>query len=128
MQLGRDLMDNQALDRFNRKAGKVDGIVMVLRNGRPPRVTAIEIGLPTVLARIHPRLGTLAARLERWLGIDAGRPVRIDIDRVERAGINVRIDVDANGTAAYAWEHWVCDAFICRIPGAGKRSGKARKK
>ena len=128
MQLGRDLLDNQVLDKFNRKAGKVDGIVMVLRTGRPPRVTAIEIGLPTVLARIHPRLGALAARLERRLGIDAGRPVRIDIGRVERTGINVRIDVDANRTAAYAWEHWVCDTLICRIPGAGKRTPEAREK
>jgi hypothetical protein len=128
MQLGRDLLDNQVLDRFDRKAGKVDGIVMVLRNGRPPRVTSIEIGLPTVLARIHPRLGAFAARLEHRLGIGAGRPVRIDIDRVERAGINVRIDVDANTTAAYAWERWVCETFICRIPGAGKRGARGRKK
>jgi hypothetical protein len=128
MQLGRDLLDNQVLDKFNRRAGKVDGIILVLRNGRPPRVTSIEIGLPTVLARIHPRLGALASRLEQRLGIGAGRPVRIDIDRVERAGINVRIDVDANKTAAYAWERWVCDVLICRIPGAGKRGAEARKK
>jgi hypothetical protein len=128
MQLVRDLLDNQVLDKFNRKAGKVDGIIMVLRSGRPPRVTAIEIGLPTVLARIHSRLGDFGAWLEHRVGIDRGRPVRIDIAHVEQAGIDVRVDIDAATTAVYCWERWVRKVFIGRIPGAGQGGPGAAKK
>jgi hypothetical protein len=126
MHLVRDLLDNQLVDQSNRKAGKVDGIVIVLRKGKPPRVTAIEVGLPTILARIHPRLGAIGLWLERRLGIDRGRPVRIDIGRVTRAGINVKADIDANRTAAYAWERLVCEKFIEKIPWSGKGRPEGR--
>ena len=48
MHLVRDLLDNQVCDARNRKMGKVDGIVLVLRQGRPPRVAAIELGMSTL--------------------------------------------------------------------------------
>jgi sporulation protein YlmC with PRC-barrel domain len=92
MQLARDLLDNQVIDRAGRKMGKVDDIVLVLRRGKPPRVAWIEMGLPTTLARISGGLGERAARLERRLGVGDGTPVRIDAGRLEKVGINVQAD------------------------------------
>lgn len=128
MHLVRDLLDNQVIDRFNRKMGKVDDVVLVVRRGRPPRVAGVELGLGTALARIHPGLARFAVWLERRLGAGTGRPVRIDIDRLESAGLNVRTDVDADHTAVYAWERWIRRVLIHRIPGSGEGGPEAHRK
>ncbi len=128
MQIARDLLDNQVLDRENRKMGKVDDVVMVVRRGRPPRLSAIELGMSTMLARIHPRLGSWALRFERRWGIAQHTPVRVEIDRVQKAGINVQVDVDATHTEVYAWEDWIRRVLIGRIPGHGSGGPEAEKK
>jgi hypothetical protein len=32
--------------------------------------------------------------------------------------VDVKVDLDAERTAAWSWEHWVRDRIISRIPGA----------
>jgi sporulation protein YlmC with PRC-barrel domain len=128
MHVVRDLLDNQVVDRFNRKMGKVDGVVLQLRQGKPPRVTAIELGMPTLMSRISTRLGELAAALERKLGVGDGTPERIPLSRVESVGINVRVDIDADRTSVYVWERWIRRVLIDRIPGAGKGGPEAENK
>ena len=118
MQIGRDLVDKQVLDREERKMGKVDDVVIVLRRGRTPRVAAIELGVSTLLHRIYEGLGRISSE----------PPVRIDLDRVEKAGINVQADVDANQTHVYDWERWVRRVFIWRIPGHGSGGPEEEKK
>ena len=125
MHLVRDLLDNQVCDARNRKMGKVDGIVLVLRQGRPPRVAAIELGMSTLLCRINERLGQFAARLERRWGITDGEPVRIPMSKVGRAGPDVRAEIDADRTTVYDWEHWLDRVLIQRIPIPGGGSGEA---
>jgi sporulation protein YlmC with PRC-barrel domain len=124
MHLVRDLLDNQVTDERHRKMGKVDGIVLVLRQGRPPRVAAIELGMSTLLCRISDRLGHFAARLERRLGITDGTPVRIPLDKIESVGIDVRVNINADRTTVYDWEHWIDRVFIERIPIPGAGSGE----
>ena len=50
MNLIKDVLDNQLVDRKDRKIGKVDGIVVELRDGLPPRL------LSTVRGAIGPTL------------------------------------------------------------------------
>jgi len=128
MQLARDLLDNQVLDREGRKMGKEDDNVLVVRRGKPPRITAIELGLSTLLDRIHPGLGDWGLRLERRWKVSADTPVRIDIDRLKNAGINVHADIDANRTAVYAWERWIGRVIIGRIPGHGRGGPEEKTK
>ena len=64
MNLTRDILDQQVVDRNGQRLGKVDGVILELREGQPPRIAAIEIGPVTLARRMHPRL---AARLERLL-------------------------------------------------------------
>jgi sporulation protein YlmC with PRC-barrel domain len=116
MHLVRDLLDNQVRDARNRRIGKVDGIVLVLRKGRPPRVTAIELGMSTLVGRISHRLGDFAARLERRWGITDGKPVRIAMDKIESIGIDVKVNIDADRTTVNDWERWLCRVLIERIP------------
>ena len=113
MDLVRDLLDKQLIDRHGRRAGKVDGVVLDVRLGRPPRVAALEVGVATLARRVHPRL-------ERWLAQVSGRrrPYRIPWARVRKVGLEVRVDLDATRTPIYALEHWLRRHVIGRIPGA----------
>jgi len=128
MQIARDLLDNQVLDKEDRKMGKVDDVVIVVRRGRAPRLSAIELGLSTMLARIHPGLGAWALGIERRWGVAQHTPVRVDMDRVEQAGINVQADIDATRTDVYAWERWIRRVLIGRIPGHGTGGPDEEKK
>jgi hypothetical protein len=125
MHLVRDLLDNQVNDARDRKMGKVDGIILVLRQGKPPKVAAIELGMSTLLCRISDRLGLFAARLERRWGITDGEPVRIPFGKIDRIGIDVRVKVDADRTTVYDWERWICRVLIEKIPvpGGGRTGG-----
>ncbi|PYR58249.1 MAG: hypothetical protein DMF85_11300 [Acidobacteria bacterium] len=117
MNLARDLLDNQVKDRQGRKMGKVDGIVLVLRRGRPPRVAAIELSLVSLLNRVSPRLGAFARWFERRFGVHDASPLRIPIEKLQSIGVDVTADVDATRTSAYAWDKWMSRVFIGRIPG-----------
>jgi sporulation protein YlmC with PRC-barrel domain len=118
MELVRDVLDNQIHDEDGSKVGKVDGIVIVLRKGRAPRVVALELGVVTVAARINSALGRWVNRLEQRWGITAGDPVRILFEHVVTVGIDVTVDVAASRTGAWRWEQWLRDHVINRVPGS----------
>lgn len=117
MDLIKDVLDNQLVDRKDRKIGKVDGIVVELRDGLPPRLLRIEVGPSTVAARLHPRFGAwVAARLRRWDKIRT-EPSTIPWGAIREIGINVKLDRDAAMTTLPAWENWLSKHIIRRIPG-----------
>jgi hypothetical protein len=111
MFLVRDVLDNRLLDRRKRKMGRVDGVVLSVAPGEQPRVTHLEIGGVTLARRVHPRLA-------RWLARRGRPPYRIPWARVRDVGIDVTVDVDAEKTPALAWERWIREKVIGRIPGA----------
>jgi hypothetical protein len=96
----RDVLDKQLVDRQQRKMGKVDGIVVELRDGKPPRLAQ-----------------WLAALARRW-GIGRGEPFRIPWSQVRDIGIDVEVDLDVEQTPVLAWERWLSKHVIGRIPGA----------
>ena len=104
MDLVRDLLDKEVVDRHGREMGRVDSIVVELRDGAPPRVTAIELG-PAVLAfRIHPSFGRWMAALEHALRIDEGRPLRIAFSEILDVHDHVKVDRAFGETAAATLE------------------------
>lgn len=122
--LVRDVLDKQVIDPDNCKVGKVDGIVLALREHRPPRVMAMELGQATAWRRIHHRLGDFA----EWLRtkFEPGRedrPVRVLFEHFVHGGIDVHIDIPRERTRALMWEDWLEQRVISRIPG-GRRGGK----
>ena len=52
MELIRDILDKQLVDRRETKVGKVDGLVVELREGEPPRIVFIEIGRASCRERV----------------------------------------------------------------------------
>jgi sporulation protein YlmC with PRC-barrel domain len=98
--LVRDLLDKKVVDRNGREMGRVDSLVLDVREGQPPTLQAIEIG-PAVLAhRVRPVLGRWVAALEHALGIDQGRPLHILFTQVLDIEDQVSVDLAFGETAA----------------------------
>ncbi len=114
MELARTVLDQQVIDVHDHPMGKVDGVVLELRPGRPARVSAIVVGGTTALWRVHRKLARWA---ERKLGGE-GHPARIPWSRVLRVGVDVKVDTESERSPALRWERWVRDRIIGRIPGA----------
>jgi hypothetical protein len=118
MNLVRDCLDKQIEDREKRRMGRVDGIVLELEEGRPPRVAYIELGVKTLMNRLSSRLGKTIARYMERRHIKT-KPYRIAWGNV-RVGLNhVEADVEAEKTPALEWEVWLRENVIRRIPGGG---------
>jgi hypothetical protein len=122
--LVRDVLDKQIVDPDDCKAGKVDGIILQLRANRPPRVIAMEISQAAAWRRVHHSLGQFAEWLRRKFGPGhEERPPRVLFEHFVRGGIDVHIDMPARRTHALAWEDWLEELVVARIPG-GRRGGK----
>lgn len=121
--LVRDVLDKQIYDVNHVRVGKVDGIVLVRRQGRPMRVAALQSDMPTAWRRVWQRLGDWIERFQRSLAPDLAAPTRIAFEHVVRSGIDVDVDIDAKKTNAFAWETWLRRNFVEKLPG-GKGSGE----
>jgi sporulation protein YlmC with PRC-barrel domain len=118
MELIRDCLDKQLIDRNGRKMGKVDGLVMEIKKGERPRIAYIEVGAVAQTRRLHPRLAKLIAHFSKKFGVERSDPFRIPWSKVVVSGIDVTINMDAEETPALAWEKWLRKNVIGRIPGA----------
>lgn len=113
----RDVLDNQLVDREGRKMGKIDGLIMEVRRGQPPRLLFVEVGATTLARRLHPRLGKWARGMAKQWSVKKGGPLRVDFSKVTDIGINVDVDLDARETSAFAWEDWLREHILARLPG-----------
>jgi hypothetical protein len=125
MELVHDLLDKALYDKCHQAMGRVDGIVLELRDGEPPRVACVEVGGTVLARRLHPRLARWAARVRGWWadrgGSRAPRPTRFAPAALTRDGIAWRADdVDGRDTPALAWELWLREHVVARMPGGGK--------
>jgi sporulation protein YlmC with PRC-barrel domain len=117
MKLVRDVLDKKLIDSDGCEMGRVDGIVLELPSNAPPRMVRLEMG-GEILAE---RVGHWLVRPVRWLSSRFSprheRIVTIEWSRVKRMGRDLHLDMRADDTEALAWEHWLAEKFIGRIPG-----------
>jgi sporulation protein YlmC with PRC-barrel domain len=118
MRLGQAILDQQVCDPSGEHMGKVDGIIVEVRRGRPPRVARLVIGGGTAAHRIHPRFARWLLRWRRRWGPRGDTALEVPWSKVRKIGIDVKVDLAAERTSALVWEHWVRDRIIGRIPGA----------
>jgi sporulation protein YlmC with PRC-barrel domain len=116
IELGRQVLDQQLVDRSDLNMGKVDGISIELREGEPPRIAAIFTGGHLFARRLHPQIERWFRRLTRGWGPLRAEPIRIPWSQVKKIGVDVKVDYAAD--TAMPWEHWVRDHIVRRIPGA----------
>ncbi|WP_245763183.1 hypothetical protein [Paraburkholderia diazotrophica] len=115
------MLDKQLVDRHGAKMGRIDSIVVELRQGRPPEIVAIETGSVAMARRIGERAARWVARLARSVG-GAGctEPYRIPWSHVRRIGIDIQVDVDVSDTPLGDSQRWLREHVIERIPGSGR--------
>jgi sporulation protein YlmC with PRC-barrel domain len=116
LDLIRDVLDNQLVDIHGQRMGKADGIIMVLRKDKPPRIAYIEVGGPTLAARLHTKLGEWTAKVAKKFG-KGGETYRIPWSKVKSVGIEIKVLVDAEETSVLAFEQWLRKHVVSRIPG-----------
>lgn len=121
LDLIRDILDNQLIDRNGTFMGRADGVVIALRDGEQPVVDHLQLGA-IVLAR---RIGRRSERLVEWFR--RRFPVREEAVQIVRwpqiAEItrhDIRVDLDAEQTPAMQWERWLRDHIVAKIPGSAK--------
>lgn len=119
MDLVRDVLDKQLVDRGGAKMGRVDGIVAELRPGRPPEVIAIETGPITIARRLGERPASWVTRLVAKIGgARYAEPYRISWSRVRRIGIDIEVEVDLADTPLGKYQRWLSEHIVERIPGS----------
>ena len=119
--LVHDLLDMQLLDRRQERMGRVDGVVLELRDDAPPRVAAIVAGEGAAARRLGGWAARLGVRLRQLLHLPSPGPAVIPFERVHGIHEIVSVDVDARETPALAVECWLREHVIERIPGGGDK-------
>lgn len=119
----RDVLDMQLLDRDKHLLGRADGVVIEIRDGQQPRVVYLEMGAVTLsrrLGRAGAWLADKIASIGRSPHSGARPPFRIAWDKVrEVEHVNIVIDIDAESSRAFAWERWLAAHVVAHIPGSG---------
>jgi sporulation protein YlmC with PRC-barrel domain len=117
MDLLLDVLDQQVIDKHGRKSGKVDGIAIEIREGKPPRVAYLEMGTGVLARRLSPRLERW---LQRWRERSGRKPTPFQVpwSKVKKVHLTVDVDVDAAKERGYQVERWLAEHVIGPIPGS----------
>jgi len=116
--LGREVLDQLLVDRKGHEFGRVDGIIVHLRQGKPPRLGEIEIGTFTALRRVSERLASwLQSFSERVSSIPLDS-VRLPFEDIKHKDINIEVPVDAEADdRLMRGEKWLRQHVIRKLPG-----------
>ncbi|TDC47153.1 hypothetical protein E1258_28805 [Micromonospora sp. KC207] len=124
MQLGRQLLDRQIVDRDGRLVGKVDDVEFGVDGDGVPYVAALLTGPDALGRRIGGRFGRLlVAAADRVAEDRPVTPLCIPYPLVERVDSAVRLRVRLADLPASPVEQWLRRHLIDRIPGADSASG-----
>ncbi|OWV92796.1 hypothetical protein ATY81_16735 [Rhizobium sp. R72] len=112
MNLIRDVLDKQVIDRNGSRIGKVDGLILSIAGEGPPKVAFIEMGALTLLRR-------LSRRLYRFFvsRLSPSPPYRISWSKVEDVGVDVEVDVDDKATPVEGYQEWLRRHVLHFMPG-----------
>jgi hypothetical protein len=126
MHVFRDILDKQVTDRFDCKMGRIDGIVGRIREGAPPIIDGIELGMTRVAERAHSGLGGWIESMSRRLAVRRTPRYVIPWSKVQSVGEDdVRVTVDSESEPSNDWEWWLRTRIVERIPG-GKPEGEEK--
>jgi sporulation protein YlmC with PRC-barrel domain len=117
MRIVRDVLDKKLIDSDGCEIGRVDGISIELPSNGQPRLVTLDIGGEILAARVAHWLVAPTRWIAEHLGPRRKSVIRIEWNHVERMGRDLHLDLKADDTEALAWEHWLADHFIARIPG-----------
>jgi len=118
LRLRHDVLDAQLTDRNREKIGRVDALLLELRDGRPPRVATIVIGGDARAQRIGRWMVGLRSAIRALTGNRAERTSRVPFSAMRSIADTIELDVDGDTLESGHLERWLRDHIVCRIPGA----------
>ena len=121
MDLVREVLDKRILDRDGTIIGRVDGLIIEVDGANQPRVTQLSIGGPAVFARLGKWAVALAKFFAARWGPKRRSQVRIDWSEIDHFGRDVKLTISCEDTEAMAWEDWIDEHIIMKIPGGGSK-------
>jgi len=113
----RDVLDKSVIDRNGREMGRVDGILIEQQPNQPAHLRAVLIGPAALGDRLHPAVGRLVRRIEKRLGVDEGRPVRVPFADIHQIETKIRLRLTISDTAVAAVEQRL-RSWLLRLPGS----------
>jgi hypothetical protein len=113
-----DVLDLQLVDRRKEKIGRVDALLLELREDGPPRVATIVIGGAARDERIGRWMIWLRRATHAMFGQRDNPVSRIPFDAVRCIADTIEVDVDGQTLESGHLERWLAKTIICRIPGA----------
>jgi hypothetical protein len=120
----RDVLDMQLVDREETKMGRVDGLVLTIEGDGQPCIDHLELGFVVLARRIHPRLERwLQALRKRWSPRRAARQIVPWSSVIAVTPRHVQLDLNALDTPAFDWERWLRKHVVSKIPGSGAGAG-----
>jgi hypothetical protein len=121
LDLARDVLDKQLVDREETKMGRVDGLVLELRDGQPPRVASLDMGFVVLARRVHPRVESWLERLRRRFSVRKTALYSVPWSKVvDVKPYQVQLDVAALETPTFDWERWLRDHIVTKLPKSQK--------
>ena len=117
MQIVRDVLDKQVIDRNGREMGRVDRVLLEQDAGSPPHVVALEVGPSALASRLGPAFGRWTMAFLHGLGAERGHPLRIEVGQILGVTDTVKVDMAFSETSAANVERTL-RALVTRIPGA----------
>jgi sporulation protein YlmC with PRC-barrel domain len=115
---GLELLDRQVVDPNGMMAGKVDDLEIEVRDGGRPIVTDILAGPGALARRIGGPFGAWIASVHARLNGGDADPARISFGVVANIDDHVTITVSRTEVGSFAFEVWVRDHVISKIPGS----------
>ena len=117
--LVRDLLDKQIVDRDETRMGRVDGVVLAIDGDGQPRIDHLELGFSVLARRIHPRLEEwLQALRKRWSVRRSARQIVPWSNVTELNPHHLQVDLKFEETPAFDWER-AARKVVSKIPGSG---------
>ncbi|MEO8561312.1 MAG: hypothetical protein ABI601_04505 [bacterium] len=120
LSLVHDVLDAQLVDRNEEKIGRVDGLLLEVRDGEPLRVATILIGGAVRAERIGPWMTWLRRTVRRMARQPDERVSRIPFSAVRRVADTVQLDVDGERLESGHLERWLAARIIGRVPGGSE--------
>jgi hypothetical protein len=115
---GLHLLDRQLVDPDGLMAGKVDDVLLTFPDTGPPIVTEILAGPGALARRIGGRLGEWIASVHARLHSGSRDPASISFGVVGSIGDHVDVIVSRDLLGTFAFEEWVRDHVIRKLPGS----------
>ena len=119
LEIVRDLLDKQLIDREETKMGRADGIVLAIEGDGQPRIDRLELGFVVLARRMHPKVERwLESLRKRWSVRKSARQIVPWSKVIDITPNHIQLDVRALETPAFDWERWLRDHIVKKIPGA----------